>query len=362
MTAHAGHAHPHWGGPGRGAPRPSAARPGDVRARRRHSRLFVVIASTIAVILLTVSAVVVSGLVYAGNVAAKFDSSVTHIQRAFPPAATRPAALHTNAMNILVLGSDSRGDPTTVDATGVSNQRSDTMMLVHIDADRKDVYVMSIMRDLWVPIPGNGTAKINAALAWGGTPLAIQTVEQLLGTRIDHVAIIDFQGLKAMTTALGGVDVDSPVAFTTVKSPHYVFSKGLNHLDGDQALAFARERYAFPTADYQRVADQQALVKGLIDKLTQGSTLADPGKVTAFAGALGSHLSVDRQFDLPTILALAASMRLAGASSIHTFTMPTAGTGTSADGQSIVNLDQSSLPALQAALAQDALGAFVADH
>ncbi|MEO7018073.1 MAG: LCP family protein, partial [Leifsonia sp.] len=63
----------------------------------------------------------------------------------------------------------------------MSNQRSDTMMLVHIDADRKDVYVMSIMRDTWVPIPGNGTAKINAALAWGGTPLAIQTVEQLLG-------------------------------------------------------------------------------------------------------------------------------------------------------------------------------------
>ena len=170
-------------------------------------------------------------------------------------------------MNILLLGSDSRGATTSVGAAGVSDQRSDTMMLVHIDADRKNVYVMSIMRDLWVPIPGNGTAKINAALAWGGTPLAIQTVEQLLGARIDHVAIIDFQGLKAMTDALGGVDVDSPVAFTTVKSPHYTFSQGLNHLDGDQALAFARERYAFATADYQRVADQQALLRGILNKL-----------------------------------------------------------------------------------------------
>lgn len=320
------------------------------------------IVSTIAVIVLAISSVVVSGLIYAGTVAATFDSTVTHLHGAFPPAATRPAPLPTNAMNILVLGSDSRGDPTTVGATGVSNQRSDTMMLVHIDADRKDVYVMSIMRDLWVPIPGNGTAKINAALAWGGTPLVIETVEHLLATRIDHIAIIDFQGLKAMTTALGGVDVNSPVAFTTVESPHYIFSKGLNHLDGDQALAFARERYAFPTADYQRVANQQALVKGIVDKLTRGPTLADPGAITAFANALGSHLSVDGQFDLPTILALAASMRLSGASSIHTFTMPTAGTATSADGQSIVTLDQSSLPALQAALAQDHLGAFVAAH
>jgi LCP family protein required for cell wall assembly len=324
--------------------------------------LFVVLASFIGVIVLTVGAIVGTGLFYAGSVASTFNSTVTHIQRAFPPATTRPVAVPTNAMNILVLGSDSRGAATTVGAAGESNQRSDTMMLVHIDADRKSVYVMSIMRDLWVPIPGNGTAKINAALAWGGTPLAIQTVEQLLGTRIDHVAIIDFQGLKAMTDALGGVDVDSPVGFTTVKSPHYTFSRGLNHLDGDQALAFARERYAFPTADYQRVVNQQALVRAILGKLMSRSTLADPAAVTSFAGAMGAYLSVDRQFDLPTILGLAASMRMAGASSIHAFTMPTAGTGTSADGQSIVNVDQSSLPALRAALAHDALGAFVSAH
>jgi LCP family protein required for cell wall assembly len=324
--------------------------------------LSVVAGAFLGVAMLVAGGVLGGGIYYAGSVASTFNSTVTHIPRAFPPAATRPVPVATGAMNILLLGSDSRGDPTAVGPTGVSNQRSDTMMLVHIDADRKDVYVMSIMRDTWVPIPGNGTAKINAALAWGGTPLAIQTVEQLLGAHIDHVAIINFQGLEGMTDALGGVDVNSPVGFTTVLKPHFTFVKGLNHLDGAHALSFARERYAFPTSDYQRVADQQLLIRAIVDKVLSRATLTDPAELNSFVSAMGKYLSVDQQFDLPTMIGLATSMRLAGASSIHTFTMPTAGTGTSADGQSIVNLDQAALPALRAALADDGLAAFVASH
>lgn len=331
--------------------------PRSARGRRHHWWLVASAAVAIAVAAL-IAVVVGGGALYAGSVASSFDSHVSHIQRAFPAESTRPAASPTGAQNILLLGSDSRGAPTKVGATGVSDQRSDTMMLVHVDADREEVYVISLMRDLWVPIPGDGMAKINAALAWGGTPLAIQTVEQLLGVRIDHVAIIDFAGLRDMTNALGGVDVDSPVAFTTVKAPHYSFVEGMNHLDGAQALAFARERYAFPTADYQRVADQQALLRGLVSKLLSGAVLTDPGRLTAFAAATGSCMSVDQGFDLPTMLGLAASMRLSGLSSIHTFTMPTAGTGTSEDGQSIVDVDTAALARLRTALADDTLSTF----
>lgn len=326
--------------------------------QRRHHWWFIALAAVVTALAVAVTVVVGGGAIYVGTVASTFDSHVSHIQRAFPAAESRPPAAQTGAVNILLLGSDSRGAPTAVGATGLSNQRSDTMMLVHIDADRRNVYVMSIMRDLWVPIPGNGTAKINAALAWGGTPLVIQTVEQLLGTRIDHVAIIDFAGLTDMTNAIGGVDVDSPVAFTTVKSPHYSFVQGMNHLDGAQALAYARERYAFPTADYQRVADQQALMRGFAAKLMSFSVLSDPGKLTSFAAAMGSHVSVDQGFTLQAMLGLAAGMRLSGLSSIHTFTLPTAGTGTSADGQSIVNVDEAALQRLRAALADDTLSTF----
>lgn len=327
-------------------------------ARRPHHAWFVALAAIVVAVAVAVVVAVGGGAVYVGSVASTFDSHVSHIQRAFPADAVRPAATSTGAMNILLLGSDSRGAPTEVGQTGVSNQRADTMMLVHIDADRRNVYLISIMRDLWVPIPGNGTAKINAALAWGGTPLVVQTVEQLLGARIDHVAIIDFAGLTDMTNALGGVDVDSPVAFTTVKSPHYSFVKGMNHLDGAQALAFARERYAFPTADYQRVADQQALMRGFAAKLMSLDVLADPGKVTSFAAAAGNSVKVDQGFGTQEMLQLAASMRLSGASSIHSFTLPTAGTGTSADGQSIVNVDQGAVARLRTALADDTLASF----
>ena len=72
---------------------------------------------------------------------------------------------------------------------------------------------MSIMRDNWVPIDGHGYNKINAALAFGGVPLMVSTVENFIDTRIDHVAVIDFEGFKGLTDALGGVTVSSPVAF-----------------------------------------------------------------------------------------------------------------------------------------------------
>lgn len=320
--------------------------------RGRWLRILTVVGSVVA---LSAGTLLGAVTLYAGSVTTTFNDRVTHLPHAFPTAVPRPPASPTGAMNILLLGSDSRGDPTAVGPTSLSNQRSDTMMLVHIDADRRNIYVMSIMRDLWVPIPGNGTAKINAALAWGGTPLTVQTVEQLLQTRIDHVAILDFAGLKDITNAIGGVDVDSPVAFTTVKSPHYTFVAGMNHLDGDQALAFARERYAFPTADYQRVADQQALLRGFATTLIKRSVLTDPAAMLAFARATGSAVSVDTQFDVPSMLALAASLRLSGSSSIHTFTLPTAGTGTSPDGQSIVKVDPAALDRVRAGLAADTL-------
>ncbi|MEY9951534.1 LCP family protein [Leifsonia sp. EB34] len=328
----------------------------------RWLRILIVLAT---VVLVAIGAAFSAAALYAGSVAGTFDAQVTRLPHALPaavPPAAAAAPATPGAMNILLLGSDSRGAPTAVGPTALSDQRSDTMMLVHIDADRRDVYVMSIMRDLWVPIPGNGTAKINAALAWGGTPLTVLTVEQLLGTRIDHVVILDFSGLKNITNAIGGVDVDSPLAFTTVKAPHYHFVQGVNHLDGDEALAFARERYAFPTADYQRVADQQALLRGFATTLLRHSVLANPGALLAFAKAAGSAVSVDAQFDLPSMLSLAASLRLSGSASIRTFTLPTGGTGTSADGQSIVLEDPAALARVRTALGTDTLAQVAGGH
>ena len=90
--------------------------------------------------------------------------------------------------NILLLGSDTRSGS---EAAQVSGSRADSIMLAHIPADGKGVYLVSIMRDTWVNIPGYGSAKINAALNYGGISLQVATVENLLGIKIDHVAEIE---------------------------------------------------------------------------------------------------------------------------------------------------------------------------
>ena len=149
--------------------------------------------------------------------------------------------------NILLLGSDTR---TGADAALVSGSRADTIMLMHIPADGKGVYIISIMRDTWVDIPGYGTAKVNAALNYGGVSLQVATIENLVGVKIDHVAEIEFEGFKSLVNAIGGVDVQVPFAFT---SNVWTFTPGLMHLNGSGALSFVRERYSFADGDYQRV-------------------------------------------------------------------------------------------------------------
>ena len=94
------------------------------------------------------------------------------------------------------------------------------MMLVHVPEDRQDVYVMSIVRDLWVEIPGHGERKVNAALGLGGYPLVTGTIENLLGVNIDHLAVIDFEGFNGLTEALGGVQVCNPNTLSSAVTPH----------------------------------------------------------------------------------------------------------------------------------------------
>src|SRR5699024_1109775 len=115
-----------------------------------------------------------------------------------------------------VLGSDSRGEGMdTAENKGEDGERSDTMMLVHVPEDRSGVYVMSIVRDLWVEIPDHGERKVNAALGLGGYPLVTSTVENLVGVNIDHLAVIDFEGFNGLTEALGGVPVCNPNTFSS---------------------------------------------------------------------------------------------------------------------------------------------------
>ncbi|WP_166804792.1 LCP family protein [Cryobacterium sp. Sr8] len=306
----------------------------------------------------TVIAVATVGVgAYAFTLTQTFNEKTKTIEEVFPDEASRPPVLEgaaASAQNILLLGSDTRG-AVDEDIDSIRGQRSDTIMVAHIPANGEKVFVMSIMRDSWVDIPGHGRAKINAALAYGGVPLVVETVEKLISARIDHVAVIDFEGFKGLTDALGGVDVNNAVAFDSFHMKGHRFSQGVQHLNGKEALAFVRERYAFSDGDFQRARNQQAYIKAVLGKILSAETLLDPGKVSALVGSIAPYLKVDKGFDSAYIVGLGIELRALRSEDISFFTAPTAGTGTSDNGQSIVNVDWAKLDVLQEAFRADAL-------
>lgn len=310
--------------------------------------------------LVLVAAIIAGGYLF--SLARNFDSKTQAIPNAFPAEDVRPEKADTNATNILLLGSDSRGGSGEKEnLAGVPNAgRSDTIMLVHVPDDRKGVYVTSIMRDTWVPIPGKGTHKINAAFSYGGVPLAVQTIESLLDTRIDHVASIDMEGFKGLTDAIGGVDVNVPIGFSTNNGHEdFHFDSGMQHMDGNDALAFVRERKAFKDGDYQRVKDQQIFIKAIVGKVLARDTLTNPGRISEAVNQLSPYVSVDDTLDALSVGQLGISLAGVRKDDLHFFTLPTLGTGRSNDGQSIVLPDNESIDDLAAALGDDTVDEYV---
>ncbi|MFO7689492.1 MAG: LCP family protein, partial [Cryobacterium sp.] len=297
---------------------------------------------------------------YAWSLTSTFDSQTAKIPDVFPDETARPPAADsdtTSGQNILLLGSDTRGEiGGSID--GLTGQRSDSIMVLHVPANRENIYVMSIMRDSWVDIPGRGKAKINAAMSYGGVPLTVQTIEGLLGARIDHVAIIDFEGFKGVTDALGGVDINNMVGFDSSAIPGRYFAEGTYRLNGTEALAFVRERYAFSDGDFQRARNQQAFVKAVLGKALRAETLTNPARISALVGAIAPYLAVNDELTAGYVAGLAAELRGVRMNDVTFFTLPTTGTGTSPDGQSIVILDQDKLKDVQKAFQTDTLNEF----
>lgn len=252
-------------------------------------------------------------------------------------------------LNILLLGSDSRDEGG--DLLSTVGERADTIMVAHIPADRSSVQIVSILRDSWVSIDGYGKAKINAAYSYGSVPLMVQTVEQIIGQRVDHVALIDFEGFQGLTDALGGVSVYNEVEFS---SGGHDFPAGQLTLDGEQALLFVRERYAFTDGDYQRARNQQAYLRAVTGQVLSAQTLTDPARIAEVLGATAPYITVDAALTTPAITELALSLRDVRRDDIGFFTAPTAGTGWEGD-QSVVYLDWGRIAQLQQAFDEESL-------
>ncbi|WP_207454600.1 LCP family protein [Herbiconiux sp. SYSU D00978] len=320
--------------------------------KKRKRVLLIVLASVAAVVLLVAGGI---GL-YAFNLARSFDEQTKNIETAFPEEAARPAPVEgeaAQAQNILLLGSDTRGELGD-DLDAVDGARADTIMVAHIPAERNAVQVLSIMRDNWVTIPGHGEAKINAALSYGGVPLMVQTVEEYIGVRIDRVAIIDFEGFEGLTDALGGVTINNEVPFNSSHMTGKTFPEGPQQVSGKEALAFVRERYAFTDGDYQRVRNQQVYMKAVLEKTLSAETLTNPARISDVFGAFAPYLTVDDGLTAQYLAGLGTGMASIRSSDVTFFTGPTSGTGM-VGSQSVVFVDEGKREQLREAFRSDTL-------
>lgn len=238
-----------------------------------------------------------------------YDPGVSQDVAAVPtklPVAT-PSPIATSArINLLVLGIDRR-------ITEKCPCRSDTMMIATMDPDAGTAGVITIPRDLWVPIPGIGEGRINEALFYGdykklpgeGPALAKQTVEYNLGVKIDNYVIVDFATFRKALDILGGIDIDVPVAIDDPTYPDEYYGyrplhipAGRIHMNGDMALAYARTRHG--DNDFGRSRRQIQVLLAVRDKALRLDLL--PKLPSLFAQFQGG---VDTDVTLSKVLALA---------------------------------------------------------
>jgi LCP family protein required for cell wall assembly len=295
------HTPPRPGGRRPGGPGRPGTGPGGGAGRRSPVRRILLIAMTVVLVLL-----VLSGLMYF-----YVDSKLTRAN-VLVDYSGRPVA--GAGQNWLITGSDSRQGLTRKEErklhTGrdVSGQRSDTIMLLHIPANGGRPVLISLPRDSYVPIPGYGWNKINAAYSFGGPKLLAKTVQNATGLQIQHYMGIGFGGLVNVVNAVGGVEMCLPHRVHDQASGLRL-KKGCQTLNGGQALSFVRDRHTFATQDLQRVQDQRLFLGALLRKVTSPGTLLNPfAAVPAAFGAAGA-LQVDSGTHLYQLLQVAFALR-----------------------------------------------------
>lgn len=325
--------------------------------RRRRRRVLVVLAVLASLVL----GVVGGGAWWVRSFTRQLDANIERFGNPFAALPddqrpTKPAAA-AKAMNILMLGSDSRvsaGDPTAWEAGA---QRTDAIMILHVDAARTGATIMSIPRDSWVPIPGRGHAKINAAFSWGGPSLMVRTVEAYTNVRIDHVVMVDFEGFMRLTDSLGGVTITVPKA---TRDEAGSFRAGPQRMDGPTALRYVRQRHNLPGGDFDRVRRQQNWIRAIMREALDRQSLSDLPTMTSVLTTVSESIATDDGFSFAAMRDLVWSMRSVHADDVRFLTAPVKGTGRSPDGrQSIVELDAAANASLWTAVARDDLSDWV---
>lgn len=329
-------------------------REGQARDRRNVRRVLAVVGITMAVVLVAVLAI-------GGWYASRVDNALNRIKRdpSMMPTgdttavAPKPADKdYKQPMVFVLMGSDSRGP---------DQGRSDVLMTAYLPGNRKQVYLTSYPRDLWVPIPGHGEAKINAAYAFGGTSLTVATLQNYTGVKVDHIAMINFERFIQLTEALGGVTVNNQVASTSGDGK-YTWPRGQITVSGAEALAYVRQRKELPNGDFDRAERQRAVVTAIIAKMASADVLTNPVKFDRMATKVADTVTVDDGLSDSKMRDVAFSMRVKGKGDVVSFQAPISGFGTSRDGQWIALPDKAGQAELSAAMKNDTMAEFWAKN
>jgi LCP family protein required for cell wall assembly len=264
-------------------------------------------------------------------------------------------AASNGPLNVLLAGVDLRSGltPRQQDQLHVGHDvssNSDTMMLIHVSADRSRVTVVSLPRDSWVQIPGHGMNKINAAFGLGGPNLMVKTVELNTELTINDFIQVNFLGFIKVIDALGGVNVCMP---QTVSDPYsgLDLTAGVHHVDGLTALEYARDRHSFALSDLARIQDQQRLLASLLSEAISSGTLANPVKLSSFLRAAVAAVKVDQTLN---VSALADQLRGISPGAVRFMTVPLANLNyQTSTGQSAVLWDATAARALFTKLRDD---------
>ncbi|MCU1484758.1 MAG: cell envelope-related transcriptional attenuator [Actinomycetia bacterium] len=244
------------------------------------------------------------------------------------------AATPSEPMNVLVVGSDSRAslaggdEPTFGSADDVGGARADAIMVVRLDAAAGKAVVLSVPRDLWVPVDGGANQRINTALA-GGPDALVRTVQDVLGIRLDHYVQFDFDGFRRVVDAVGGVQVRFTTPVRDRVSGLDVRTAGCQTLDGDEGLALVRSRHVQyqvdgewrtdPTGDLSRIERQQVF---LVAALAHAAEARNPVTLLHLLDAAADHLTIDAGLSTDDLLGLGRDLGGIGGGDMTSVRLP----------------------------------------
>jgi LCP family protein required for cell wall assembly len=230
----------------------------------------------------------------------------------------------------------------------VTGERTDTIMMVRIDPHTNRTILVSIPRDLYLPIAGtNRSDRVNSAYSVGGAPALVETVQQGLGVKINHYAEVDFVGFQQIVDAVGGVTVYVPAPARDNYSGLEINNPGCVSLAGEQALAWVRSRYyeylsdgkwiQDPRSDLGRIQRQQDFIRRTLSKAVSAG-LSNPLTFDRLLNIATSNLTVDSGMSTNDITNLARRLKSLDPDSIETLTLPT--TDVTINGAAVLTLNR----------------------